>query len=423
MRYMGLAAAALTAISSAMPSAGLAADANSPVGRCVAARVAAMPGFSGVVLARRGSDVGQIALGTADGAGRAITADTRFNLGSANKMFTAVAVAQLVEAGKVGLDDPIGRYVAGLTTEASAVTVRQLLTHSSGLGSFFSPDTLDALARARSIADLMPLVADEKPAFAPGTQFRYSNTGFLLLGAMIERVSGQSYGDYLRDHVFVPAGMTATGLDPASPVPAAVGMTTMPALPPLGGPGASGPGAPGMVMIRPGDAGAPMPPAGAPGLLIMRPGEGGGPAAPMALPPGPPRPALESSLPGTPAGSAYSNAEDLRRFFAALATGKLVSAKTAAMFIASQIEAPAPPGGARAHYGFGFGTGSFEGHRWYGHNGGAPGVNVEATFFPDDDVEIEVLANRDPPVATRLFGDLRRVLLDPVKLAACAAGG
>ncbi|OYW24036.1 MAG: hypothetical protein B7Z43_01085, partial [Sphingomonas sp. 12-62-6] len=60
--------------------------------------------------------------------------------------------------------------------------------------------------------------------------------------------------------------------------------------------------------------------------------------------------------------------------------------------------------------------------RWYGHNGGAPGVNVEATIFPDDDVEIEVLTNRDPPIATRLFGDLRRLLLDPVKLAACATG-
>ncbi len=416
MRHIGwgVAAAALMAI----PTTGLAADKDSPVARCVAGRVAAMPGFSGVVLARRGSDVGQVGLGTADGAGRAITADTRFNLGSANKMFTAVAVAQLIEAGKVGLDDPIGRYVAGLTPEASAVTVRQLLTHSGGLGSFFSPDTLDALARARSIADLLPLVADEKPAFAPGARFQYSNTGFLLLGAMVERVSGQSYGDYLRDRVFVPAGMMATGLDPASPIPAAIGMTTMPALPPLGGPGA-----PGVMMIRPSDAGAPMPPPGAPGLLIMRPGEGGGPAAPMALPEGPPRPARESTLPGTPAGSAYSNAADLRRFFAALAAGKLVSAKTVAMFVAPQIEAPAPPGGARAHYGFGFGTGSFEGHRWYGHNGGAPGVNVEATVFPDDDVEIEVLTNRDPPVASRLFSDLRRVLLDPSKLAACAGGG
>ncbi|WP_374138211.1 serine hydrolase domain-containing protein [Sphingomonas sp.] len=415
MRHMvwGVAAAALTAI----PSAGMAADKNSPVGRCVAARVAAMPGFSGVVLARRGSDVGHLALGTADGTGRAIAVDTRFNLGSANKMFTAVAVAQLVEAGKVRLDDPIGRYVDGLTREASAVTVRQLLTHSGGLGSFFSPDTLDALARARSIADLLPLVANEKPAFTPGTRFQYSNTGFLLLGAMVERVSGQRYGDYLRDHVFVPADMTATGLDPASPVPAAIGVTTMPALPPLGGPGA-----PGMVMIRPGDAGAPMPPPGAPGLMIMRPGEGGGPAAPMALPPGPPRPAQESTLPGTPAGSAYSTVGDLRRFFAALAGGKLLSNQTVAMFAAPQIEAPAPPGGPRAHYGFGFGSGSFEGHRWYGHNGGAPGVNVEATIFPDDDVEIEVLTNRDPPIATRLFGDLRRLLLDPVKLAACATG-
>ena len=140
--------------------------------------------------------------------------NARFNLGSAGKMFTGVAVGQLIDAGKVRLEDPIGAQVKGLTSEAAAVTVRQLLTHTSGLGNFFSPENLVAIEKARTASDLLSLVASDKPSFPPGSRFQYSNTGFLLLGILVERVSGQSYGRYLDEHVFNPAGMVTTGLEP-----------------------------------------------------------------------------------------------------------------------------------------------------------------------------------------------------------------
>ncbi|HZL00304.1 MAG TPA: serine hydrolase domain-containing protein [Caulobacteraceae bacterium] len=326
--------------------------------------------FSGVVSVVRNGAMTSYARGLVAGPGSLpIDIGTRFNLGSAGKMFTAVAVAQLIDAGKVGLDDPIGRYVAGLTAEASAVTVRQLLTHSSGLGNYFAPENLPAMLEARTLGDLLPLVAAEKPQFPPGSRFSYSDTGFLLLGLMIERASGRSYGDYLQSHIFDPAKMASTGLAP--PPARAIGMTSM----------AAPPGPPG---------------------------------------PGPARPAPEAALHGGSAGGAFSTADDMQRFFAALTEGKLTSAASFRRLVSAQIvAAPATGDQPERDYGFGFGVGRFVDRRWFGHNGGAPGVNVEATVFPDDQLAIVVLANRDPPAATLLFRKLRAALFDPAVGKGC----
>jgi len=121
-------------------------------------------------------------------------------------MFTAVAVAQLIDAGKVQLGDPIGVQVKGLTPEAAVVTIRQLLTHSSGLGNFFSPENLPAIEKARTASDLLPLVAADKPSFAPGSRFQYSNTGFLLLGILVERISGRAMPEFSTCTSSVPRG-------------------------------------------------------------------------------------------------------------------------------------------------------------------------------------------------------------------------
>lgn len=363
-------------------------QAHQPLAACIG-RLAEKFDFSGVVSVAGPWGPAVFARGKLGGPDTAaIGAESRFNLGSAGKMFTAVAIAQLVEAGKAGLDDPIGRHVAGLTPQAAAVTVRQLLTHTSGLGNFFTPENLPAIEKARTVSDLLPLVAGQHPSFPPGSRFQYSNSGYLLLGRLVERVSGQSYGEYLAKHVFGPVGMVATGLDPGPASSQAAGMTTM----------------------------AP-PPAG-PGLSRAAAGEQRGPAT-GGMPRGPLRDAREAALHGNPAGGSYSTAPDMQRFLAALLSGRLVSAAMLEKLTAPAPGAPPAKGGA-PQPGHGFGIGAYEGHRWFGHNGGAPGVNVETAAFPDDKISVVVLSNRDPPAASSLFRDLRGALFDAGALAACA---
>jgi hypothetical protein len=143
--------------------------------------------------------------------------DTKFNLGSLNKVFTKLAIAQLVEQGKVKLDDPIERYLPDYPKSvASRVTVRQLLDHRGGIGDVFG-DAYDRIDRSklRRVSDWIPLFRDVPLAFEPGTQERYSNGGYVLLGAIVERVSGEDYFDYVRRHIYRPLGMNDTDHFPA----------------------------------------------------------------------------------------------------------------------------------------------------------------------------------------------------------------
>jgi CubicO group peptidase (beta-lactamase class C family) len=142
--------------------------------------------------------------------------DTKFSMASMSKLFTSVAIAQLVERKKLSLTDPISLYLKGWLDKkiAKQITVQDLLIHSSGLGSFF--DDKDFQEKGGSglyiaVKDYQPLVLKEKPRFKPGTSQLYSSTGYLLLGAIIEKVSGQTYFDYVQEHIFTPAGMTNSG--------------------------------------------------------------------------------------------------------------------------------------------------------------------------------------------------------------------
>lgn len=143
------------------------------------------------------------------------TMETRFNLASISKLFTSVAIAQLAQDGKLSLDDPISKYLSDWLPNSMAkqITIQQLLVHSSGLGSFFDNKQFQMGDSSRlyiKINDYKPLMQTEKLAFKPGTNQLYSNTGYLLLGAIIEKVSGQNYFDYVEQHIFKPAGMTHT---------------------------------------------------------------------------------------------------------------------------------------------------------------------------------------------------------------------
>ncbi|HTD29468.1 MAG TPA: serine hydrolase domain-containing protein [Xanthomonadaceae bacterium] len=351
--------------------------------QCLSAK-AEQESFSGVIsVTHHDQPVAFIARGVLAGSGSApITAATRFNLASMGKMFTAVAIGQLVDTGKIRMDDPVGKYVSGLTPEASVVTVRQLLTHSSGLGNFFKPQNMEAVLKAKSASDLLPLIASDKPSFPPGSKFGYSNSGFALLGILVERVSGQHYADYLREHIFLPAGMADTGLSPEPLATLAVGMTAF-----QGGP----------------------PPAQAAASVAK------GTAAELQPVPG----ATEGI--GSPAGGGFSTAADMQRFADALLEDKLLSAATRIALTSSQIVAfPAKDGKPELSYGMGFGVGSESGKRWFGHNGGAPGANVEFAEFPDDQWTLAVFSNRDPPVASNMFRYLKDMLFKPDALRTCA---
>ena len=171
--------------------------------------------FSGAVLiGHRGRIVFQKAVGLANRESRTPnTLDTQFRNGSMNKMFTATAVMQLVEAGKLSLDDTVGKVMTDYPNAdvARKVTIRHLLGHTGGTGDFFGPEFMKNRLTLKTHADYVAMFGGRAPLHEPGAEFRYSNYGMMLLGAIIERVSGLSYFDYVRTKVFEPAGMTSTG--------------------------------------------------------------------------------------------------------------------------------------------------------------------------------------------------------------------
>lgn len=177
--------------------------------------------FSGAVLVGRNARVvWEKAVGDADrDAHRANTTDTKFNVGSIGKAFTAVAIALLVDAHKLYLGDTVGKFLPAYPNGRvrEEVTVRQLLDMQSGIGDFFGPKYEAAdKTTLRTLADYLPLFADTPLRFEPGKGREYSNGGYVVLGLIIEKVSGTSYDEYLRTHVFVPAAMMSTGFFPKS---------------------------------------------------------------------------------------------------------------------------------------------------------------------------------------------------------------
>jgi CubicO group peptidase (beta-lactamase class C family) len=179
--------------------------------------------FSGAVLLAKGEQVlVREAVGLASReTGAANTPATKFNLGSINKAFTRLAIEQLAAEGKLSLADTLDRFVPEFPAEsARRITIAQLLEHRGGTGDFFGPK-YDAYehGRLRNLRDWLPLFVDAPLEFEPGARQRYSNAGYLLLGLVIEKVSGRSYYDYVRDRIFKPAGMTDTE---SYPVDAAV---------------------------------------------------------------------------------------------------------------------------------------------------------------------------------------------------------
>jgi len=297
--------------------------------------------FSGTLLVARN---GQVLLhnnwGLANRESKApVTSDTQFRLGSINKMLTAVAVLQLIEAGKLSLDAPLALYLPEYPNKqlAAAVKVHHLLTHTGGTGDIFKPEYFERRLEIRTHADYLTLFGARAVDFEPGTQDRYSNYGYVLLGALIEKVSGVSYYDYVQQRIYAPAGMSATGSLPESEsVPnRAQGYTQ--------------------------DNGNWVP--------------------------------NTDTLPyrGMAAGGGYSTARDLMLFALALQDGRLISKQMLAQATTAHDKG--------LTYGYGFGIEGSGKLRRYGHSGGAPGMNAALRIYPQLGYVLVGLSNLDPVVA------------------------
>jgi CubicO group peptidase (beta-lactamase class C family) len=151
--------------------------------------------------------------------------ETSFDIGSIGKLFTQIAILQLMEAGKMALDEPFGKYLTNYPNRdiAAKVTVRQLLLHTSGMGDIFdraAPE--NDFSSMHQLNDFLPLFAHKPVEFAPGTQTHYSNAGYIVLGLVVEAVSGEDYYKYVEEHVLKPAGMRRSGFFDRSHLPPTV---------------------------------------------------------------------------------------------------------------------------------------------------------------------------------------------------------
>jgi CubicO group peptidase (beta-lactamase class C family) len=303
--------------------------------------------FSGaVIITKDGKPVFAEAYGFADREHKTPnTLKTRFRIGSMNKMFTAVATLQLAETQKLDLKETVGKYLTDYPNQdiASKVTIHQLLTHTGGTGDIFGPEFEKHRLELRTLQDYVKLYGSRGPKFEPGSRWEYSNYGFILLGVIIEKVSGQNYYDYVREHIYEPAGMTSTGSEPEDKAVSerSIGYTKMDS-------------------------------------SEWKPNT--------------------DTLPyrGTSAGGGYSTVEDLARFASALQSHKLLDVLYTEMLTTGK------PGTPNNSYAYGFDDRLINGTRCFGHGGGAPGMNGDLKICPGSGYVVAVLANLDPPAAGRV---------------------
>ena len=143
---------------------------------------------------------------------QANTTETKFGLASMGKMFTATATFQLVEKGKLSLDQTIGELLEDYPNEgAKGITVKHLLTHTSGMGDYFGPAFFEKKEEIKSLSDFLPFFVNDPINFTPGEQMRYSNAGYIVLGLIIEELSGTDYNSYVNENILKPSGMVNTG--------------------------------------------------------------------------------------------------------------------------------------------------------------------------------------------------------------------
>ena len=281
-----------------------------------------------------------------------IARDTRFQLASTSKLFTAIAIAQLLDQNVVGLEDSLTKWLPEFSgrEQWSKVKVRHLLGHTSGFGTYWGEKFIERRTTLRGVQDHFALFSDEQPSFEPGTRFEYSNVGYILLGAVIERASGMDYFAFIQTHIFTRSGMNDTGYFEADEdVPNLAFGYTYRALP-----------------------------EGSRGRL-------------------PPR--LHTQLKpmrGSPAGDAISTAPDLVRLCQALLAGKLVGRSILEQLWQPLHPGPTPKGSSAVyHMGLGFMTIDSQFGNPVGHTGGFAGTTTSVFMDPRSSLVAVSLASVD----------------------------
>lgn len=328
-------------------SAVQAAPVAATVDQALAARIDAViaphykatdPGAT-VIVTKDGKTLLRKAYGMADVAAKVpMRAEMSLRLGSITKQFTSTAILMLAEEGKLAVTDPITKFLPDYPTQGKVITIEHLLTHTSGVVSYTGkPDFRASSTKDLSVSQMIDSFKNDPLEFAPGTRYAYNNSGYFLLGAIIEKVSGQSYAKFVEQRIFVPLGMTQTAYE---------GMERGPTSRAAG---------------------------------HSRSESGFAPSPPLSM-----------SLPYA-AGSLVSTVDDLARWDAAVSSGKLLKA-------ASWTQAFTPyklADGKATAYGYGWMLGKLRGSDTIGHGGGINGFSTYALRVPGQKVYVAVLTNAD----------------------------
>ena len=337
------AAAGLGATGLARPVRALSPDTNAGIAARIDAavdRAVADADFSGALMLKRGDEVVyQRAVGQAERVFGAMNRiDTRFNVASIGKMFTATAILRLAGEGKIRLDAPILRYLPDYPARdiAGQITTRQLLSHSSGIGNYW-----EAIAEKPSQAfvetrDFLPLFADQPLEFTPGERIGYSNGGYVILGLIVEAVTGEAFADHVRRTIFEPLGMSGSGDWP---------------------------------------------------LDLVTPNRADGYTRDEAVPGAWRSNVFVNQFRGNPGGGGYSTVENLSTFIAALGDGRLLSPEMRVVATTGLFDM------GRVRYGLGFEEDVVNGHRILGHTGGHFGIAGEVWRYEDLGVTFAMLTN------------------------------
>ena len=376
-RFFGIAAFVTAAIAGASAAAAPPADLRAKADAIVAAAFPADGPGGAVIITRGGETIYRAGRGLADvEARRPVRPDSVFRLGSLTKQFTAAVIVQLVQEGRISLDDPVTRFLPDYPQPGAAATVRQLLNHTSGIQSYTGiPGWMveENTNRPYTTAEMIALFRDRPPPTPPGQAWAYNNSGYVLLGAIIERVTGTPWHQAIAERITGPLRLRSVGYGVERESGAAM---------------ARGYG-----------------------------GEGGQV-----------RPArrIHMSVPHA-AGALVGTADDLARWSHAFHHGRVVGPALYAAMIAPTVL----PDGRTRNYGFGLGFETLRGRATIEHSGGIFGFATYATYIPSDDLFVAVLANSDDPasppalVASRLaalalgdpYPEFARAEVDPRALA------
>jgi D-alanyl-D-alanine carboxypeptidase len=266
------------------------------------------------------------------------TPSTVYRIGSITKQFTSSGIMRLIERGKLSLDDPMSKFLPDVPLHGHVVTIRQLLNHTSGIHSYTSVrDWQGTWEQDLTPRQIVAFVDKDTFDFAPGTRWLYNNTGYVLLGMIIEKVTGESYAAFLQHEFFTPLGLKQTSYCPSRP--------TDPSF-----------------------------------------------AAGYSSRSGNPRPAAFLSMTHPfSAGALCSTVRDLVVWQRALAGGRVVNAKSYALMTTADTLNT----GTRLSYGFGLVPGQLGTHRSIGHGGSVNGFTTASVYFPDDNVNVVVFTNSD----------------------------